>query len=345
MARHPLLCTLANYPRNTCGWGLAVTNTLRLASRKLFKYGTNLQNPSARICEIYIPDAGYKFGQVDQAGAEAKVVAYLCRHGNLRDLFISGIKPHVFVAMHVFADLWEKSVLGPIGDSIKPYINCSVPVLNSLPNFRLLNKAIKNSEREYYVGKKLCHSCNYGVGWSTFQDTVMKDSENTVCLSNDEAKYYHGMYHDIFPEIQEWHHRVKQEVLETKMLRNLFGYPRQFTQGLSYAFWKEWYAFVPQSTVATITNIATVEMQQHIEDKKLDWHLLNNKHDSFLCEFPDSVADEHAWVLEARKLIEKDLVAPDGTPFKMGSEAHTGFNWGKYNEEENPNGLREYTLQ
>src|SRR3977135_515890 len=96
-------------PRNSCIWKLAGTDTFRLASSCIMmnfmtkeERGTNLQNIPHGMRKIYIPDEGKILVQVDQSGAEALIVAYLCEPGLFRDLFLNGIKPHTYVAMHVF---------------------------------------------------------------------------------------------------------------------------------------------------------------------------------------------------------------------------------------------------
>ena len=79
-----------NLPRVSTYYNVSGTKTFRLASKAIFGiYGTNLQNWEKSLRKLIIPDDGYKFVQVDQSGAEALVVAYLCKHGNFRDLFLN----------------------------------------------------------------------------------------------------------------------------------------------------------------------------------------------------------------------------------------------------------------
>jgi len=93
--------------RNTCSWKIGGTTSFRKASATLLDtYGTNLQNPSPDMCRIHIPDEGKILVQPDQAGAEALIVAYLAPAGKFRDLFINGVKSHVYVATHIFKQQW-----------------------------------------------------------------------------------------------------------------------------------------------------------------------------------------------------------------------------------------------
>jgi hypothetical protein len=335
-----ILKSNANFPRNSCQWSLAKTNTLRLASRQLFKRGTNLQNPTHKICEIYYADEGYILCQLDQAGAEALIVAYLCRHGNFRDLFLNGVKPHVYVAMHLFFKEWQEEVLNPLGDDIQKYLAAKISDLVLLPNWKLLRSTIQNSGKRYHLGKMACHAFNYKLEAPSFVDHCLEKSEGKLIITLDQAKLYRGIYLSLFSEIPEWWQKTEDQLKETRTLRNLFGFPRTFTHRWDYSFVKEAIAFVPQSTVGCITNMATVEWQEYVEYYDRPWHLLNNKHDSFLTECPIDHRQENLKVM--RDFIEKDLVAPDGTKFKMRSGAQVGYNWGEYDPkkpEENPGGM------
>jgi DNA polymerase I-like protein with 3'-5' exonuclease and polymerase domains len=154
---------------------------------------------------------------------------------------------------------------------------------------------------------------------------------------------YLQTYHDNFPEIRKWNAEVIATVKATGFLRNLFGYPREFTGNLEdESSYKEWLAFIPQSTVGCITNKAQIEMQRWIESQKLDWDILNNKHDSFLCQSPTLEIETLA--RKMKELIEIELVSSRGDKFRMKSEAGVGKNWGKYNELTNPEGLKEIKL-
>ena len=131
--------------------------------------GGNLQNIEKSMREIYIPD-GFTdalkdkcsyymssgdlsifteeelmslriFVQTDQSGAEALGVAYLCKDGDFRQLFIHGIKPHVYVAIHVFRDIWKKkmreySVAGDVKCDIDEILNTPIKDLKSNPYWK-----------------------------------------------------------------------------------------------------------------------------------------------------------------------------------------------------------------
>lgn len=332
-------------PRNSTCYKIAGTETFRLASSQILKtWGANLQNVEKGVRRIYEADPGYKFIQVDQSGAEALIVAYISPKGPYRELFEVGVKPHTFVALHVFADVWRKKF--PRKDVVEKALAAKVCELKAIDGWKELDDMIKSSDnwpsdqRYYYLGKKIVHASSYGMRANTFVLSILKDSGGTVVLTSKEAESYLAMFHNLFPEITRWHYAVQAQIKKDRTLRNLFGYPRLFTGFIGDADYKECYAFVPQSTVGTITNIAFTELQTYIEDNACDWHLLANTHDSYMLEVPD--AEVAKAVSIAKFFMEKELVAPDKTLFRMRSEAGVGRNWAPWKKGSNEDGLKEF---
>lgn len=288
---------------------------------------------------------------VDQAGAEALIVAYLCRHGNFRDLFINGIKSHIYVALHVFADTWKEEVKN-LGSDLKPDIDllCSLPIreITSNPFWPDVKNIIAESDhwpserRYYYIAKQICHSSNYGIQAGMFQLNTLEKSRGRIVISKAMAEHYLSLYHGLFPEIHEWHRTVEKQIRETRYLFNLFGYPRYFwfpSVDPSNTDLKEMYAFAPQSTVGTITNIAYTRLQCDIESNRRQWDLLANTHDSYMCQCPLGEEVECSKLMQ--EYINQELTSPvDGCKFNMKSEAKIGFNWGDRNKTTNLLGLK-----
>lgn len=289
--------------------------------------------------------------KVDQRGAEALVVAYLCRNGNYRSLFLNGIKSHVYVAMHVFSDVWQKE-MNQSGSDIKCNVKeiCNLPIglITSNPFWKPLDKLIRSSDkwpaqrRYYYIGKQICHSSNYGIRAGMYQMNTLEKSKGKIVIAPKDAEYHLSTYHSLFSEIREWHKDVEKQLTETKTLYNLFGYPREFwfTEDIpSYEILKTGLAFPAQSTVATITNKAITEYQEIVEQQSLRWDVLGNEHDSFLTQCPIGEEKENTRLMQ--QLINCELIAPsDGSKFNMESEAHIGWNWSGHSST-NPLGLIE----
>lgn len=334
-------------PRDTCQWVLSGAETYRLSSRSLFRnksigfkgWGGNLQNKSDDIRRLYKADSGKLLVQVDQAGAEALIVAYLARHGKFRDLFLNGIKSHTFVALHLFQSYWSINAIPEIAE-IK---DLPIVTLGNYPRMKEISNIIRNDPNPFYfIGKKACHAANYMMRGNTFATDVLKESGGKVRLSIREADRFLNMYHSLFPEIHLWQLETEQMLSRGRILRNLQGFPREFTGAWSDSLIREGVAFVPQSTVGTIINMAIVEMQEYIEMKNLDWDILENCHDSMLLQC--NIEDVSNCVKKAKEFIEIDLVSPRGEKFKMKSEVSVGSNWGKWHETKNPLGMKEIKI-
>lgn len=333
------------------------TKYYRLASRKLFDYyGENLQNRNKHIRKIYIADEGYKFNQRDQSGAEALIVAYLCRHGNFRDLFLHGIKPHIYVCLHIFKNQFQQHIKHEgldIKVDLDELCNTAIADLTKNPWWKSVARLIQSSDdwpssiRYYYIGKQICHSSNYGIGPGRFVLNTLEKSDGKIVLKVDEAKSYLSFYHDLFPEIHEWHGEVQGQVRSTRYLYNLIGDPIYFSGDVNdERAVKEFYSAVPQSTVGQITRMAYVKMQQFIELTKVDWDIMQDNHDSILTQCPDSEDEVTQCHKIMKQYIEPELLNSRGERFNMRSEGASGYNWAptKFDKDgnviDNPRGLR-----
>jgi hypothetical protein len=324
-------------PRNTCSWGLGITKTYRNNSKKLFgKYGTNLQNPSENICGIYYADKGKVLVQRDQSGAEALIVAMLCRKsGNYRKLFDNNIKPHSYIALQLFKHRWFKEGF----DIALPCCKIDIDKLPKVPGINDLLKAIKNNTTRYFLGKKTVHASTYDMGTNTFIRSALQESGGTVVLSPSEGDHFLGMFHEIFPEIKEdFQAEVIYKLKRDKKLRNLFGYPKEHYGPFLDAHLKSYYSYIPQSTVGCLTNIAMKKFYDIVRATNRDWDLLNNKHDSFLVQCPENESNECNSVM--KDCINMKLITPKGEEFSMKSEGQIGLCWGKYDPIKNPDGLQ-----
>lgn len=337
----PVTLSINSYScdRATTGWKLSGTKTFRLASAKwLNGVGTNLQNPSKGALKVFCADVGKEFVQVDQAGAEALIVAYLTDKGGFRDLFLNGIKSHNYVALHLYIDIWTKYF-----SEARKWLLLSPADLKKEPRWKDYINLIKSNEhaQRYYIAKKTCHAANYGMKFSTFVKAVLLDSGGTVVLTNDNAKRFLGIYHSLFPEIQRWHKETQEILFALRELRNLFGFPRKFYGVFGDAMFREAFAFPPQSTVGTITNIAFEQMDKHIQARQPEWDLLNNKHDSILMQVPLGQGIEAGRLLS--HYMEQHLISHKGERFQMKSDCSIGLNWEKRSEY-NPDGMEEVKL-
>ncbi len=293
------------------------------------------------------------FGQIDQAGAEALIVAYYCRPMKFRDLFLNGVKPHVFVALHNFTQQF-KLKCPEQADLIDRAVMTQISHLSKLDGWKKLKDLISGSdnwpaqERYYFIAKMLVHGLNYGMRAPTFQINVLEKSEGKIVLDRATSEtYYHG-YHGLFPEINWFNMEVKEQVLRTGYIYNLLGYPIYFHDP-DESDMKDVIAAGPQSTVGCITHIAYTHEQLLLEAsngyrkkfndlpqevtyvldtygcKPRKWDLLNNSHDSYMTQCP--IGEESEMCKIKQYFMNQNLTSPRGEKFQMRSEAQVGMNW------------------
>ena len=334
--------------RYTTAYNIAGTETFRLGSRGLLKFrgdkgfGGNFQNWNKKIRKLIVADRGKILLQADQASAEALVVAFLCRKGNLRTLMEEKIKPHVFVALKLFVPQW--STVWGNKTVIEELANLSPACLKAHKHFKEVEKLIKSSddwppnERYYYMGKKTCHSANYDIKAKRFCTSILVDSGGAITLPITEGERFLRTYkHDIFPEILDYYEETKALVKRDRRLDNLVGDSRYFFGQFDESYAKQWYAFRPQSTVGQITNIAIANLQEQLDNGEHEWlDILQNGHDSILVQVDEDKVSEGATLLSS--ILSRDLVSPTGVEFRMGVEVSVGHNWAPKSSE-NPEGL------
>lgn len=320
-------------PRLTCAWVISGTDTFRLASRKMLKlWGTNMQNWTKRLRKIIKPPPGMKFLQVDQSGAEALIVAYLCRRGKYRELFENKVKVHIYVALGLFKQQFEAE----LGYKLDEFIEAPIAEMVKLPRWNQVSEVIAISDewpgkrRYYFMAKKTCHSANYDIKWPTFRLSILQETEGQLCLSPDESKGFLLGYRGMFTEIPEWHLETQSIVKSDRRLCNLFGFPRQFTGQFDEQMFKKAYAFVPQSTVGTITNITFTsvfnELEQHPEIYGRECSVVQNNHDSVLVQGPEELMPQLTSLVQ--RYMNCELMNPRGEIFHMKSAATVSDSWG-----------------
>lgn len=306
------------------------TKTFRLGSRKYMGYGSNMQNFKKQWRKYVVPEPGQVFVQVDQAGAEALIVAYLTKGGKMRDFFTYKVKPHTYNAAVLFEEVWCQ-ILG-VAD-LKDLFALPIAEVKSWKYWKQLETLIKESDndvpskRYYYISKQGVHSGNYDVQARSLGMNILDKSEGAIALSLRETTKMINVYHSIVPEVRrDFHSYVRNMVTTHRCLRNLFGYPRLFGGLLDDTLMREAYAQIPQSTVGCITNIAHSEIQHKLDTGEYEgFSIVQNNHDSLLAMCPEHLAPMVAKTLTTH--MQRELTNPWGEKFRMGAEASVGPNW------------------
>lgn len=302
---------------------VAGTRSFRLGSSKVLdRWGMNLQNPDKHTQDIAVAPRGHKIVQADQSGAEALIVAYLSRPGRYRALFENGVKPHTYLAMKLFAELFH---LAP--DS--PFLHEEVADFIKRPEWAELHKRIKNSGKPYDIGKRTAHGASYRMGAKTFRNANLKQSKGKLRLSHRDCMRFLAMFRQLFPEVVAWQEEIEILVRSTRRLENLFGYARVFERAMDDSYVREAISWIPQSTVGCITHLGIRAARR----ERLS--VCSNKHDSYatICR-DDEVRDVAHFMRRSMSVV---LPGRD-CQFTMKSEVQVGQNWMPQSKH-NPEGM------
>lgn len=312
----------------------AGTKSGRLASSKfLGAFGSNGQNISDHMRRLFIPRPGFRFVQNDLEGAEAVAVALYVTEGHFRELVRRKIKVHNFVCVKIFPNLFEKFFT-------RAEINALTPQsFHESPHYKAVISHCKSLKTEYALAKRTVHGSNYSMGWKTFQENILKETAGRVVLPAAECKRLLSSYFDLFPEVKVFQTTFDKHAQEFTEFSNLFGWKIKCVQRYTTAVGRTCISWGPQSTVGVATIIAAQRFQAHIERESKRWNCLNIVHDSILAEAP---AEE---ILEAAAVLAECMTFTFTSPIDnwqctIGVEKSVGDNWGKYDEKENPAGMK-----
>jgi len=180
---------------------------------------------------------------------------------------------------------------------------------------------------------------NYNAGWKTFQKSVLQETNGAVVIPAAECKRLLNAYFTLFPEVKVFQAAADKAAQEFLEIRNLFGWEVKLVQRYTAAAGRTAISWAPQSTVGVATIIAAARYQEFIEHNGRLWNCLNVVHDSILAEAPISEAAEAAEALA--QVMSFEFTSPiDNWKCRIGVEKSIGMNWGKYDEVENPNGMK-----
>jgi len=292
-------------------YNLAGTETFRLSSNEHpLRMGGNAQNLPKPARSVFKADDGYTFCQADQQGAEARVVAYVCGDKNYIDA-VEGGDSHTMVASMVFG-------FEPIREL---------------------------AEREYYRGKSyrdLTKAGSHGSNYLGKPYTLAKQMKVEIAVTEQ----FQRLYFKKFPGITEWHAYTARQLQQQGYLVNPFGIRRTFWgRHWDDATLREAIAFVPQSFVGILTNVALHKLWCRYEGAAgAPLQLLANGHDAAIFQVRtnllDSILPE---VLEELRIpvpitdihgVTREVVIP--------FDVEVGGCWGKYDVTKCPTGLQKW---
>lgn len=293
-------------------YNIAGTDTGRLSSyESSFGSGTNLQNITAELREIFIADPGKKLAYIDLEQAESRAVGAI-----LWNLFDSP----------TYLDFCESGDL---------HTNVAKMTFTHLPwtDDPKLNKSIASGlfyrEDSYRQAcKKLGHGSNYRG--------KPPHMANETRIPVELVEGFQRNYFSAFPAIPEWHRWVAAKLQRDGWLTSFMGRRRHFfgrrhdDETVRAAI-----AYDPQGGVADIVNRGLFAVWQSDLCE-----LLLQVHDAVVIQYDEAKEDEV--VPAVQKLLEVEVPLARGRSMRIPTEAQVGWNWA-YKGGNNPDGLVKYT--
>lgn len=268
-----------------------------------FRTGTNLQNITPKLREIFISDPGYQMGNGDLEQSESRFVGAYAFQTTGRSTYLDACESgdlHTYVAKK----LW-------------PHIQSRA-----------------DADQKFYLdfsyrdmAKRGGHGTNY-LGTAGTMAMHLK-------LPTKILEQFQELYFSEFPEIQEWHQSVATELQSNYQLTTLFGRRRTFWGNITASeTLRSAVAYLPQSASVDYLDAGLLRIFQDPDLKPIQ--LLAQGHDAITFQFPES-AEAPQWLAKIKSHVEQPFYVR-GRPICIPFELSTGWNWGKHSEK-NPDGL------
>jgi DNA polymerase-1 len=249
--------------RIRCSFNISGTETFRFSSSEnAFGSGTNLQN---------IPK-----GKEDDASLSADDL----RLPNVRKLFIPDSGFTIADCDQSGADAqvvaWEAN-----DDILKQLFRSGVKIHAHNAKDLYGADAGPDGKREPYYSrtKQGVHLSNYGGTARTLA--------TTIGITIHEAEKFQRRWFDIHPGIKDWHRRIESDLQTRRFVANRFGY-RRFYFGRVEELLPEALAWIPQSTVAIVTNTALERIDREFPAAEL----LLQVHDSLVFQYATAAEEQ-----------------------------------------------------
>ena len=283
---------------------MAGTETGRWSSSEApWGTGTNLQNITKDLREIFIPDDGMTMFYADLEQAESRVVAYLTGDQGYIDACESGDLHTTVVKM-----VWKN--MGWSGDPVQERKLAENPYYLQF-SFRDMckraghgtNYGLSATSLARHLKIKVAHATRFQLlyyGGVVSLDSVNRWHQQDPKAGFDELLAYGKVYGEkakyvevpgAFPGIRSWHDNIANELLNTGTLTTPIGRRRQFWGRLDDATTlRGAIAYVPQSTIGDLLNMGLYRVWNELRDDGVQ--VLGQVHDAILGQVPTEKVDE-----------------------------------------------------
>lgn len=286
---------------HTC-YNQATTDTARYSSSGsiIFPWGSgNLQNINKFARKMYVANNFYQENGLEESSSTQPIRKWI--------LQADYIQAEAVVVAFLTRDQYLKDILLS-GKDLHAYTAASmygIPVEN-----------IHKDSNERKVGKTIRHAVNYSAG--------PKVVAERLGIQLNEAKRLLDLYLSVNPLLVRWQQSVKQTVQSTKTLTTPLGRKRRFFARDDDGLYRSAYAYIPQSSVGDLLNMAMVEIYEK-EPEFLP--LLLQLHDAVYIE----VEATEDYILRAIKRLRELMLIPlevNGEIMTIDVDFSVGPTWG-----------------
>lgn len=259
--------------RLRCSYNLVGTNTARLSSSEsqalepyftksgLLKWegsGTNLQNQTKELRDVFVADEGFDFWQIDLEGADGwTVAADLAALGQptMLEDYKAGIKPAKVLYL-MLEEQEAKRDPSTINQLDRRTLKDRVDAIK-FPDER--DAEGRPGDWKYLCMKRVQHGTNYGMEAEKLSATIFKDSDGLIDLSKQQAAVYQFLYRLRYnPDVRAtW---IERQLRDKGYIQTASGFRRKFGS-IRYgrpdpATIREALALEPQCNTTYVCNMA-----------------------------------------------------------------------------------------
>lgn len=262
---------------------------------------------------------------LDLAGAEWVVVAYLANDQNMLGVVKSGESPHLVTGNLITGIpkeliLKDHEAIGDVtdADEILKIRNELVPeVLDLQQRGHFLPRTMSIRQ----AGKKSNHALNYGMRYRRFaQDNEVPEADAKPLCEAYSTKAY--------PGLQGYWERVRQKLRKDRTLTNCFGRRVILLDEWGHELFMAGYSFEPQSTVVDTVNKALCLSYEDGIEYMEKVRLGAQVHDSLMFQYPENdLAGMAASILRVREHMRPWLEIGEHK-FRLGCDVKIGRDWG-----------------
>ncbi len=302
---------------------IAGTDTGRLACYGgAMGYGTNMQNITEELRQIFVADPGKKLAYIDRAQIQSRAVGAICwnlfHDGTYLDFCESG-DLHTGVCMMTWPNMdWKGAGIEALRDRD-----------NYLHNRSNANALFYRGDSYRQASKKLGHATNFLGKASEIsrQTRIPKELIDTF-----QRGYFNG-----FPSIQEWHRWLATKLVRDGWITTLTGRRRWF-------FGRRWEdetvkkaaAYEPQDIEAFINQTGMLQLWR-ANLPTVD--ILLPVHDAILIQYDERREDE--LIPRILEIMKVPVPLMYDRVLEVPCDVQVGWNW-RHKGEVNPDGLVDY---